>query len=772
MTEDPPGADPLVTPMPAFDDDEAVAIAERHFGKAGSVTELGGERDQNFRIETEEAPYLLKISNPADGPDDLDLQNEAMRHAAAADPDLPVMEPIQTVDGADWASVEDESGQSYLVRLFPFFPGRNAEGHELDRAALEAFGRDVARVGRALRGFFHPAAEYDILWDLELAPALRPLLDCVEDDDRRALAENVLDRYDETVEPVTDRLRAQVVHNDLTLGNVLLDDRDRVSGVLDFGDLTHTALVNDLAIAVASVTYRRDDPIEAAEAVVRGYVDVTPLEDQEARLLGTLVMTRMAAWGVIVAWRLAEHPEKTDHTAGGVDDGWEMLRRLESMGPERVSRRLRNAARERRVPYRRMETTELQERRRATLGSSPLFYDNPVHIVAGDGPWLYDPEGRRYLDAYNNVQVVGHGNTRVADAISGQAHTLTTHSRYLHESVAALGERLLETTPDELDRVILVNSGSEANDLAWRMSTAASGNGGALATDDAYHGITEATMAFSPESWPGGEVPSHVERVRPPIDPAKPGAEDAVGSVETAIDTLESQGTGLAAFIYDAMLTSDGIHLPDSDRMRRVADRVRDAGGLIVADEVQSGHGRIGSDFWAFQATDVVPDFVTMGKPMGNGHPVAAVVTRSELAERVRERTGMFSTFGGNPVSAVAAHAVLDEIEDRDLLAHTEDVGGYFRSQIRELADEHPIIGDVRGRGLMVGVELVTDRDAWTPATEATSAVVNGLRDRQILTNLTGSDLNVLKVRPPLVFERRHADRFVEALDDVLADLD
>lgn len=349
-----------------------------------------------------------------------------------------------------------------------------------------------------------------------------------------------------------------------------------------------------------------------------------------------------------------------------------------------------------------------------------------MHFVNGEGVWLFDPSGERYLDAYNNVQVVGHGHPGIAASIGNQARTLVTNTRYLHESVVELSERILETMPDEFDRVFLVNSGSEANDLAWRLATAATGRGGAVVSEYAYYGITDATVALSPDIWPGDSGPAHVETVPPPVDRSLQGraaAADPVGEMTEAVTWLEERGPGTAAFVFDSMFTSDGILPPDGERLRGMADLIHDAGGLVVADEVQSGHGRTGSNMWGFQSAGVVPDIVTMGKPMGNGHPVAAVVTRSDVASSVMNRTGMFSTFGGNPVSSVAALAVLDAIEEEGILEHTRDVGEYLHTGLAGLATDHDLVGEVRRRGLMIGAELGLDPypDAASPSPTITA---------------------------------------------------
>ncbi|MGH2723747.1 MAG: aminotransferase class III-fold pyridoxal phosphate-dependent enzyme [Actinomycetota bacterium] len=774
------GRDPLDTPPPSLPVDEARTIAERVFGVRGSVSALRSERDQNFRVDAESGRgYVLKVSNPADDRSVIEMQAESLLHVRRQGPDLPVMRLLPTPDGALWGEIPGPRDDPLLVRMFTLMPGRMVRPGELDHRALARFGRLVARMGLALRGFFHPAADYEILWDLKHAPRLRPLLDAVEEPGRRSLAEGVLDRFEERVAPVLDGLRAQVIHNDLTIDNVLLDDGRRVSGIVDFGDLTHTALVCDLAIALASLMWERPDPFEAAAAAIRGYVEVLPLEEPEVDLLGDLVAARVAAWGVIAAWRVRRFPDNTDYITAGDDAAWRLLEDLDRIGPPEVGRRLRETGLDAPLPYRRVRSEELLERRRRVLRRSPLTYERPVHLVRGEGVWMFDPHGRRYLDAYNNVPVVGHGHPRVTAAVAEQARRLNTNTRYLHEAAVELAERLVATMPGDLDTVLFVNSGSEANDVAWRLARAATGGDGAIVTEHAYHGITEATAALSPEEWARGECPGHVELV-----PAPDGyrgryrredggwAERYAAHVGEAVARLRERPMRLAAMFVDPASTSDGVLVPPDPYLRGVAPLVREAGGLLVADEVQAGHGRYGSHLWSFQASGVEPDIVTLGKPMGNGHPVAAVVTRAEILDALTRDTELFSTFGGNPVSCSAALAVLEVIEEEALMQRAATVGAYLRRGFERLSEAHVQIGDVRGEGLLIGVELVRDRQTREPARQEAGAVVNTMRERGVLLRSTGPEGNVLKIRPPLVFTGEHADLLLGTLAAVLDDVD
>lgn len=764
-------AGPLDTPAPTFSLEEAAEFSERYFGLAGSASALDSERDQNFRIESEEGhSYLLKVSNAADDPAVVEMQTAALLHIAQVDPGLPVMRPRPALDGAYAAEVEVGDGTKLLVRLSTFLPGEMLEASDLEPAEIREVGSVVARMGIALRGFFHPAGGYKILWDLKYTPDLRPLLGAVENAERRAIVERVLDRFDERVAPELPKLRSQMIHDDLTLSNVLLDDEHRVSGIVDFGDLTHTALICDLGNALVSVMWETSYPLVPARTLIGGYASVTPIEEGEADLLADLVGARLAALVLIARWRVQRYPENAAYITANEDQAWRLLELLDAMSWDEVHKQLKDACL-RLEPQRtsRPPKEDLMERRRQVLGPAlaPLSYERPLYLVRGEGSHLFDDEGRAYLDAYNNVPVVGHCHPRVTAAIAEQSATLNTNTRYLHESAVELAERLVATLPPELDTVLFYNSGSEANDIAWRLATAYTGGAGAIVTSFAYHGVTTGTIALSPEEWVAGETPGYVERIPAP---GYRENERCGAHIDAAVVRLEGRGTRLAAFYADALFTSDGIFTPPPGCLQEVVARVHHAGGLYVADEVQCGYGRTGGNLWGFQGADITPDFVTLGKPMGNGFPVAAVVTRREIAERFASKIDVFSTFGGNPVACRAALAVLDVIKDEGLQARAKDVGSYLRTKLTGLKDAHGAVGDVRGAGLLIGVELVGDRETLEPVSDLARAVMNGMRERGVLIGTTGPHGNVLKIRPPLVLTTREADVIVETLDLSLTD--
>ena len=757
-------ADPLVVPPPDLDAEVLRRSLADEWGLAGSLHPLHGERDRNFRVDGPDGSrHLLKVHNPADGAGVLDLQASALDHLAVADPGLPVPRVVPTAGGERRVPVAGRDGRVSLAWVLTWLDGAHPDPRDLDARGLRDWGRTAARVGRALRGFVHPGAARPQTWDVARLGALRPWLDAVAPG-RRALVEQVLDRFDERVAPVLPRLRAQVVHNDLAPTNVLVAPDGSLTGVTDFGDMTTTALVCDLAVAAADLVAGRADGLEVVRHVVAGYESLTPLEEEERGLLADLVAARYAATALITAHRTREQG-----WAPPIDDeAFAMLERLCGTGAGEAGAGAaldRWGARFAGRPAPRATPALLAARDR-TFGGQELSYDEPLHLVAGDGVWLHAADGRTYLDAYNNVPVLGHSHPAVVAAVAAQLARLNTNSRYLQDAPVALAERLLASVPEApgrpaYDRVLLVSSGSEANDLAWRIARHATGGSGGIATSYAYHGITEAIAAFSPETYGGREPPAHVRLVDPP-----PGE----CAVAAAADVLAAAGHPVAAVLVDGVLTSDGILGPEHGWTRAAAGTVHAAGGLYVADEVQAGHGRTGDHLWSFVAGEVPADLVTLGKPMGNGYPVAAVLGPAALVDPFVEDTGHFSTFGGGTAACAAALAVLDTIEAEGILGRVRDVGAHLLAALRDVGAGRDDVGDVRGWGLALGVDVL-DPATGEPDRERAAAVVEGMRERGVLVGRTGPDRATLKVRPPLVLERGHADRLVAALADTLARL-
>ncbi|WP_227307967.1 aspartate aminotransferase family protein [Acidisoma cellulosilyticum] len=416
------------------------------------------------------------------------------------------------------------------------------------------------------------------------------------------------------------------------------------------------------------------------------------------------------------------------------------------------------------------------ERRKRLLGPAyRLFYRTPVKIARGEGVFLYDDKGHQYLDAYNNVVSLGHSSPRVVDAIKEQLDILCTHSRYMQDGLLDYAERLLATFDGEIGRtgcVMFTCTGSEANDLALRVARHRTGKRGVIVTSEAYHGNSGAVAAISPSLGKHSTLDPSLRTVSAPDSYRIPLAEIGprmAAEVAQQIKDLERRGDGIAAFIVDSVFSSDGLFVNPTDILAPVAEIVRKAGGLFIADEVQSGFGRTCDHLWGYSRHGVDPDIVTMGKPMGNGYPVAGAIFRPEVIEDFGRDMRYFNTFGGNTVAIAAARATLDTILSPGLLTNASKVGGTLLAGLQQLGQRYEQIGDVRGTGLYYGVELVKDRVAKTTDIDVGLAIVNGLRDRRVLISATGPDANVLKIRPQLIFSEANCDQLLDALDKTLA---
>ncbi|MEZ5727157.1 MAG: aspartate aminotransferase family protein [Burkholderiaceae bacterium] len=420
---------------------------------------------------------------------------------------------------------------------------------------------------------------------------------------------------------------------------------------------------------------------------------------------------------------------------------------------------------------------QMMARRQRLFGpNNPYFYDDPVHFVRGEGVWLFDHAGRRYLDCYNNVPHVGHCHPHVVDAIARQTGLLNVHSRYLHDNVLDYAERLLATFDRSLATMLYTCTGSEANDVALRMARSATGNTGLIATDFTYHGNTALVMELT-TLMPHEGGPSPFVRTIPAPDSyhleAGEHTKEDMGArilrgLDAVIASLQQAGHGVAGLLICPVFANEGFPDLPEGLTAQMAQRVRQAGGVVIADEVQSGFGRTGSAMWAHQHSGFTPDIATLGKPMGNGYPVAGVVAREDIMHAFRTRNVYFNTFGANPVAAAAAMATLDVIEEERLIENAARVGAYAKQQLQRLAARFPEIGDVRGSGLFFGGEFVKSRQSREADAARARKVMNRMREEGVIMGLIGRHNNLLKIRPPMPFSVSNADLLFETLERVL----
>jgi 4-aminobutyrate aminotransferase-like enzyme/Ser/Thr protein kinase RdoA (MazF antagonist) len=805
----------LRTSPPSFGIAEGERVARDLYGLAVEVSALPGERDSNFRLRTADAPdaqapdagtreFVLKIQDVANDGDSNDCLVAVLDHLAEQDPTLPVPRLFPTLKGESIGHFTRD-GVDYATCLVSFLPGQLLAESRPDTALLQNVGTTLARIDRALRGFFHPSLTRRLAWDVRRLPELVEFSAHIESAPLRAAVEAVAGTFRRCL-PRLRALRSQAIHGDCHASNLLVDIHGRsVCGILDFGDMIHAPLIVEPAIAMSELLTEAVAPLDSAAAVLHGYAQGQRLETDDVELLYDLLTARHAVTVLVHAWRRIHDPRgaaaldgTSNQAAGslhhllsldrrGLTDTWHVAAGTFSpagalavsmpaasvAGPTASAAAAAAAARGGAAGA---GSAHLARRHRLMGAGAELFYQNPLHLVRGAGVWLYDSQGRAYLDVYNNVPHVGHTHPAVVAAIQRQTAILATHTRYLHDGILDYAERLTSRMPAHLDACIFVNSGSEANDVAWRMAQMATGHRGGLVMETAYHGITDAVAALTPGV--GRPHDPRVVTLAPPPDGLKNGdawqpaqSAEATRDADQAAARLAERGFAPAAFYIDTAITSSGIFDPPAGWAQAVERRVRAAGALIVADEVQYGLGRSGSHFWGFERRGLRPDIVTLGKPVANGYPMGVVVANRGLIEAFQAKHGFFSTFGGSAVAAAAALAVLEVLDREELMANAAVTGAYLRSQLEAVAARHACLGQVRGTGLLLGLDVLADDGS--PSRLRNKRIVNALASEfRILIGYEGPEASILKLRPPMPFRREHADLLVQAIDAAAAAVD
>ncbi|GHH71316.1 hypothetical protein GCM10018793_06290 [Streptomyces sulfonofaciens] len=773
MTTDAPGPDGSVSgvfaePAPAFSSERLRQALLRHWNMSEPrVRPLDSERDLNVLVDR---GFVLKISNPAEDPGVVDMEVRALEHVRASDPSLAVPALVPAQAGKPVVRVHDDSGRACLVRMITLLPGAPLEGKRLGPELAERVGDAAGRVSTALQGFFHPAAGRALMWDIRRAPEVVRAGSWAGAERLHELADRVRPALD-----ATRTLPSWVQHADVTLTNVLAGPGGRISGVIDFGDMHHTAAVCDLAVTLTSVLRGTDVSSgrlwRLTEAVLRGYQRHRRLSTAEASVLGELVIARLLTTLAVSAARRGRHRDNHRYITQYDDGSEQVLGVLAALEPAGLADRMTRLAGARDLAGA-VPRGALPARRAAAMGGplSPLFYRRPLELVRGEGPWLFAADGTRYLDGYNNVPVVGHAHPAVTNAVGTQLAALNTHSRYLHPGIVELAERILATVPAPLDTCLFTTSGTEANELAWRLAVAATGGDGAIVAEHAYHGASAWMADLSSNEWPKGYRPRRVATYRAPHGPAADlTAAVAAGRIERAGAALAAGGARPALVAADSQFTSEGILDAPAGFLAGLVEGAHAVGALSLADEVQSGYGRSGPQLWRFSLAGITPDIVTLGKPMGAGYPIGAVVTRREIAEVLARDYEYFSTFAATPVAAAAGHAVLDVLEATGLPQRAVEVGSLLRERLRAVAAAEPLLGEVRGTGLLAGVDVLSD--GARPSGALARELLDRLVEQGVLAGRTGPRGDVLKIRPPLVWETGHVEAFMDGLARALAGL-
>jgi 4-aminobutyrate aminotransferase-like enzyme/Ser/Thr protein kinase RdoA (MazF antagonist) len=761
----------------SFSNEEIRKLGQKHYGLSVAVKTLHGYDELNYLLtDGSGKKYILKIANEAHGYHFLDAQVKIMRHLAKSNVANYFQRYCVNREGNELTQLNID-GKTYYLRILTFLEGTFwVVAKRISDDLYVDLGNFMGNMDKALINFSHPAMHRHYTWDISTAGDANLKLKYIKNHERRRIAGYFLLQLETEALPVLSSLRHAYIHNDANDYNILVK-RDRVTGLIDFGDMVYTALVNNLAITCTYAMLNTDDPLYAASLVVKGYHEKYPLTKQELDLLYYLIAARLCISVTQSAYNESIDTNNEHHFITEIP-AWDLLYKLIRINPVKAQDTFRKACGFEGLITDTDFSGILAQRKKHIGRNLSVSYKEPLKIIKGALQYLYDDKGRTFVDCVNNPSHVGHCHPVVVKRMQKQIATLNTNTRYLSDIIIAYAKKLTATLPSSLNVCYFVNSGSEANDLAIRMSRHFTKQKDIIVLDHAYHGTSTVAMEMSPYKFDGnggfGKMPWIHKALSPDLYRGPYGYDDARAGVKYAedvqriIEELKNEDKVPAAFICETLLGVGGqLPLPDG-YLKAVYQHTKSAGGVCIADEVQVGFGRVGEKFWGFELQDVVPDIVVMGKPMGNGHPLAAVVVTDEIADAFNNGMEYFNTFGGNPVSMATGLAVLDVIQDEEMQQHALKIGNHLIAGLKRLMNKYPIIGDVRGHGLFIGVEMVKDRQTKEPAIPEINRIVEAIKDKGYLLSTDGPLHNVLKIKPPLPFSKQNADELVSCLDKIL----
>lgn len=763
--------------MRSFSKTEAEEIARNHYRLDGKASILNGYDEQNFLLTTPDGKkFVLKIANDSHNIHFLDAQVKIINHLSASELSHHFQHFLLNENGEEITSIRIDN-ENYYIRILTYLEGTFWVDQKIkDNNLYHALGNFLGKMDKALTDFSHPAMHRHYTWDISTANDANRKLNCIKNHEIRRIVGYFLMQFETDVLPELSALQHIYAHNDANDYNVLVD-QNKIIGLIDFGDMVYTARINNVAVVCTYAMLSTEDPLFAAEEVVKGYNEICKLNEVELKLLYHLIAGRLCISLTQSAFNASASSDNEHHFITE-KPALELIMRWLEINPLKAENTFRKACGVEELISNENYDELIHERKEHIGYNLSISYKKKLKITKGALQYLYDDKGNTYVDCVNNPSHVGHCHPVVVKKMKKQIATLNTNTRYLNDNIIEFAKKLKLTLPSNLSVCYFTNSGSEANDLAIRMSRHFTKQKDVIVLDHAYHGTSTTTMEMSPYKFDSkggfGKMPWIHKALNPDLyrgpyqyddpDAGKKYAKD----IDRIIELLKLEGKSPAAFICETLLGVGGqIPLPPG-YLKEVYRIMKQAGGVCIADEVQVGFGRVGEKFWGFELQDVIPDIVVMGKPIGNGHPLAAIVVTEELARSFDNGLEFFNTFGGNPVSMATGIAVLDVIHDEELQQHALEVGNHLMNGLKDLMKKHPIIGDVRGHGLFIGAELVKDRKTKKPAVPEIDHIVEQMKDRGFLLSTDGPLHNVLKIKPPIVFSKKNADDMVGNLDEVL----
>ncbi len=733
-----------------------------------AISRLDGYANVNYLVKSGGEKYVLKQYNPEPGlAERLEAESRILDLLTQKIPRA-FQKPVKT-DTGTYLLTNNFDGGERLFRLLHFVEGNLLIKARHSLPMFESFGRLLGQMDGVLSEVRDPAIEaYKHDWDLLEIDRSRKYFDLIDDPADRRMVKYFHLRYYDNVLPRIPDLRKSIIHADANDLNVLTKD-DEVAGIIDFGDMTYTLLINELAVALTYAMFGKTDPLKWAAPVIEGYCRIFPLTEDEISLLYDLIGTRLCITVSRAAKAKQDQPEDPYMTVS-LPPARQLLRQWIAVNPVKATDVFRKAGGFKST-IRDTTDEDLNKRRQYLSKALSLSYRKPVKMSGAAFQFMYDALGNTYLDTRNNIPHVGHSHPVVVEAGRRQMLKLNTNTRYLYDEIIDYSERLLSKFPASLNKVFYVNSGSAASDLALRLAFNHTGKPDVAVMEYGYHGNTRAIIDISHYKFSGkggaGKKNNILVAPAPDTYRGRFRNKEKAGSLyaRAFIESVQNKKGSIAAFIAEPVISAAGQIPLSPGYLQWIYPFIREQGGICISDEVQTGFGRAGSHFWGFEQSGVVPDIVILGKPMGNGHPMAAVVCTEAIARSFENGMEFFSSYGGNPVSCAIGLAVLNVIEDEQLVDNARIVGDHLIRGFREISQRRDFIGDVRGSGLSLGVDIVSNREKRTPGTKIARALVEKLKEAGILAGTDGPADNVLKIKPPLCFTMADAYRLLEEID-------
>ena len=745
---------------------------ERIIGKPIlALKKLEGYDNNNYKVTTQDGSFIFKTYPYSEATWDLVIaENEVLDQLQQKQPNL-IPKPICFSDGKFQRVIKIENKKK-ICRILTFLEGSFLGEVAHTTSLFVSFGKFLANFNQAtfkIKNYVYASRTWE--WDLQHVLLNKKKLPYIKSHADRNLVAYFFQQFEEHVTPLDDQLRKGIIHNDANEWNLLVQN-GRISGIIDFGDLAYSYLINELAVAITYACYDKEHPVSWAVIIVKAYHAVFSLEEKEIQILYYLIAARLCISVCNSAYSRKLQPEN-EYISVSEKPAWAMLYKWIKTNPIYFENELRKT-----VGLTAHATNTIQQklkhRHQYISTSLSVSYDTPIYLKRAAFQYMYDGYGNTFLDAYNNIPHVGHSHPNVVAAGRRQMGILNTNTRYLYDILPAYAEKLLSKFPANLNKVFFVNSGSAASDLAIRMAKTHTKNDQLMVMEHGYHGNTQLSMEISDYKFNNskghGQQDYIIKTKIPDTFRGKYTNNDGSAGEKYARDAialLEKSKPSLAAFVTEPVVGCGGQVPLAKNYLKTLYPVIRKLGGICISDEVQTGFGRLGDHFWGFEAQEVIPDMVILGKPMGNGHPIGAVVCTDEIAKSFEKGVEFFSSFGGNPVSCAIGMAVLEVIEEEKLQANAKLTGDYYLSLLKQLQQKFNCIGDVRGSGLFIGVELVKE-GTLQPDTKLAHYIKNELRKKHILISTDGPFDSVLKTKPPLIFTKKNAKTVVDALEQIL----